>query len=326
MVPRALWAAERGARSAEPVHLSFLTTSACGEPETFWGQVLGLTDRIRPPLPAEPGRHVWVVTSVSPSGELHGELTVRELNGDETERVVDAKRCEELLETLALVVALTVDPDAGTRQRPPPSPPPRPVEPPAAKPPPPRPPSEDAERRDRPLPGRQWRLRVALETGGVRDLAPRVTPLYGARLEVPLFDGSAHRAELRLGARLARSAEFPGAGGVIATEWTAATLGFCALRLTFEPFALLPCVSLDLGVRGARAEGVSGAREAQRASLDSIGSIELSWAAAPWIELRLAGGVRVPWLRYRYVVGPATVFEVPAVGPYLGASLGVPLL
>jgi hypothetical protein len=140
-------AGTRDARAEAPT--PFRVESSAGVPcptgDPFATQLLRRTDRIREAvgdesalvfrLEVKPGRH-----------QTSGRLTVRELDGSETERQVAGASCQEVVSAMVLIAAILVDPNASLEPLPPPPAPKKepPKPPPSAAPPPPAKPASTA--------------------------------------------------------------------------------------------------------------------------------------------------------------------------------------
>src|SRR5689334_23382485 len=103
-------AAEEG---AEPVRLSYTAGAGCPSESAFMTGVRARTSRVRWVSEGERAR-VFVVTLSQTDKESSGHLVVRLPNESESERDVTGDTCEEVASALALMAALSVDPDAAS--------------------------------------------------------------------------------------------------------------------------------------------------------------------------------------------------------------------
>jgi hypothetical protein len=114
-----------------PFRVESLPGATCPSGDPFATQLLRRTDRIREAEGDE--RAVVFRLEVTP-GKDHtsGRLTVRELDGNQTEREVAGASCQEVVSAMVLIAAILVDPNASLEPLAPPSPPkpPKPREPP----------------------------------------------------------------------------------------------------------------------------------------------------------------------------------------------------
>ena len=271
------------------------------------------------------------------SGELEAQpggyrlrLHMEVAGGASVDRVLDDPSCEVLSETAALMIAVTIDPNAVTRPPPPRvEPPPEPAEPqpeivvaapePAKVVTPPR--SCDAGpsrlRTDlRPCVGLEARaiaqLGILPQTAGAGIGGDLAITWARLRLEV----SAAHYFT-----RTARTSNDPVQGGELAL--TAGALGACA-RLGRRAFELPLCAGGELGAIHGRGIGI-----------DEPHTERVLWAAAwlgpraMWVvhrRLVLLGGVDlvVPLARYRFeIAGIGVVHRVGPVGGRFRLGLGV---
>jgi hypothetical protein len=120
------------AEAPTPFRVESLPGSSCPTGDPFATQLLRRTDRIREAVGDERGL-VFRLEVTPGKHQTSGRLTVRELDGSETEREVAGASCQEVISAMVLIAAILVDPNASLEPLPPPK-----TEP--AKPPPPAPP------------------------------------------------------------------------------------------------------------------------------------------------------------------------------------------
>jgi hypothetical protein len=114
----ALFAAPASAQpDEEPVHLEYHAPSACDDDAQFFARARSRAPRMRVARPEERAR-VFVVEIEQRAGRMHGRLTVRNREGRQTVREIEAKDCNEAVDALALVVALVINPRAGAQGAP----------------------------------------------------------------------------------------------------------------------------------------------------------------------------------------------------------------
>jgi hypothetical protein len=253
-------------------------------------------------------------------GSFVGQLRVADADGGESIREVTAPRCEELVDALAFLSAVTLTLGAeGTV-------------PPVASPPSP-PPASPAAPSLTPVPSTEvphrWRFAVGGEALIAAVLVPSVRVAPEAFLEARRDGAGLLSPTIRLSGTRVTSGQVNAASGsgTASLTLTSASLEVCPVR--WQPLAsvrLLPCV----GVRGGVLEGV-GADVAvhyteNRAWLgaDILGRTE--WAPLSWLFFDLEGGGSAPILRYRFYFDPnIPLTETPAFGWFAGAGGGVRL-
>lgn len=272
----------------------------------------------------------------STSGELEAQpdgyrlrLRIEVSGGTSVERVLEDPSCAVLTETAALMIAVTIDPNAVTR------PPPEPVAPkPVAAPPPVVPVvAERAEPTRRSCDVGRSRLRTS-----PRDLRPCVglEARVGMQLGIlPRTVGAGigadiaitwSRLRLELGAshwfrRAARSTDDPPTGGELGL--TAGSLGVCA-RLGRRSFELPLCAGAELGAIHGRGVGIDEPRTERVPWAAAWLGPRAMWVAHP--RLVLLGGVDlvVPLARYRFeIAGIGVVHRVDPIGGRFRVGLGV---
>lgn len=331
----------------------------CPSAESFLTRILARTPRARRAEATETGRQFEL--SVSPNGAAHQGTLVVQGGAEPTRREVVADSCEEVIEALALVAALTIDPDAVTSPLPnrrvqaaaplPAAPCPAAPEPavpeacpgvatvpalpvttvvPAEHPSPPR------TREDSASP-RGFRVSAGLQAElAVGPTSPQILPV--GRLWVgggPLKDG---RFAPTVGVSAAfgsRSVE-SSAGGADFT-WMAFRLDGCAFDfLPGERWALRPCMSAEAGILNGKGRPPAGVMAESHLK---------PWAAAGFLArlesrplgpllFRLEGGPLIPLYSKTEFYLPnvaagsgatSQVVKVSPIGFTLGLSAGLSL-
>jgi hypothetical protein len=254
-----------------------------------------------------------------------GRLTVRDAEGREAVRSIRGERCEDLAQSLAVLVALSLQPRAMTPAVV------RPEVPPRAAP----EPGEDA-RTVSETPRERWRLGVSTGptlTGGAspgallglalsveaqRDVPGVLAPAFrlGAELSVAQISGGSSSSATSgpvpvesFSRRIARFDACP-LRWMAAPPWSRSTIGAQA------------CARFDGGVLDVRSSGFPGARSVTRAwaAAGAILRIRSVWS---FVFLDVEGGMMVPVLRERFFVEPASeVYEVPPVAGVVGLEIG----
>jgi hypothetical protein len=319
-----------------PGVFEYTAPAGCPPGEAFSQQVAARTPVFRE-HGAEHAVRVEIVNE--PEGVLGRASLV--LSGHAAERELRAARCEEVVEALALVVAILIDPNADTRPialpaappgEPTPDPTPAPTAPavtasprPAPPGPAPKPERSSVPQKPRVRPVERWyRFVAGAHAAAEGAVAPELT--LGPRL---FFGADLHRSlpwptSLRLsGARLF-SRTLRDGGGTARLVLDAGRIDTCWLRLGEGHLVLEPCAGFDVGVVRVEGEHPLGGNDHTLFWAD-IGA--LVRASVGFLD-RFVGevdiGVDIPLVQYRYSFrGQAPLFQSARVGMHLGAGLGV---
>jgi hypothetical protein len=260
------------------------------------------------------------------------------LSGNAVERELRAERCEEVVEALALVVAILIDPNADTRpitvasaqpavaaaapDPAPATPPvPTPKDPPPKRPPPPKParPPEPAH-----PPGPGFRFIAGAHAAAEGGAAPEL--MLGPRV---FFGMDVHGdgpwpSSLRLsGARLF-SRRLRDQAGSAKLTLDLARLDACFVRVHEGRLALEPCVGGAVGALRVDGSHPLGGRDHLLVWADAGALVRASVMVVDRIVGEVEIGADVPLVQYRYAFeGRPAVFKTARVGMHLGLGLGV---
>lgn len=311
---------------------------------SFSRRVLARTSRAR--LATSESADVAFVLSVERDAEgASGTLDVTE-GGARSVRNVRGASCEEVVDALALIAAVTLDPNASTRPIaseavPPPSTAPEPAraEPARALPPlPPRtaPPANRSERAEL---APSWRFGGGVRGSLAQGLAPDPVFALGAFLSARLpRDGSTFEPLLLAGVWLARSGEYDATTsggedlGTAQFRWLAGDIVGCPLRVPASgEFALRPCVGLEAGRLTGKGRAARNSAEESATWLAMTGSARLAWTLFDRLEIDLTTGGFLSLVRDDFFFEPApgsantegvVVHEIPAAGVRGSIGLG----
>jgi len=347
---------------SEPVHITYGAVAACPGRDAFIAQVQARTSRARVTADGELGRTIAV--SVQPTGRgFFGTLVVTTPSGETSERDVSAPSCDEVVEALALITALTIDPEANTKpyrevvapapaapamppsaaaatpQPSPPAPaataaPPAPTE--QALPPTPRTAQPQASATEQPASA------TRLVVGGSGEvLVDSIAPhwVLAPRLFAELGSAPAELISPQVGLSVAAASTVVDAEvGEARMLWLTARTEGCPLNLTGNAtVGLRPCVMLDAGILRGEGRDRPGARDLEKSDTATMGwltagmLLRLQVALAAFIELRAEGGLAANLLHQPSFVfyqgeGSVLVHEVPRWVPHFGLGVGLPLL
>jgi hypothetical protein len=233
----------------EPISIAVEPGSDCATEAGFYELVRRRTALVRPAQPGEAARRF--VIKVTPGPTTVGELRAENPDHSQATREVAGQSCGEVVDALALVAALAVDPHADTAPSlPPPTVPPPPVTPP----PPTFSPPPLGEHAPRPS---TWRQGVGAESVLLIGLA-NVPPMVG--FGVRFWSGREQPDSLGLMMTLGvfRTVAAEGSTDMfplnkVEYALTAASAAVCPWGWRpAAPVRLFPCASAELGVLEAR--------------------------------------------------------------------------
>ncbi|MCA9598280.1 MAG: hypothetical protein KC776_33440 [Myxococcales bacterium] len=226
-------------------------------------------------------------------------------------RSLDGATCEEVADALTLIVALNLDPDAGSdvsaADRQPDAPKPEP--PPAPKP--------------APAPGLQWRAALGGGVGVRGGAVPNPGPALFAFAEADSEhsgDGIAPSFRLSL-AHV--SGEQRGLEGTGEFSWTAVALEACPLRAPDHGvWSVRPCAAFEVGGLHAEGRNVTLPRSPTRLWLAPALLARGAWRITPLLRLEANLGASFPLTRptFSFDTGER-LFQVPAAGVHAGIGV-----
>jgi hypothetical protein len=304
--------------STLPVQVETQVPAGCVD--AFAEDLARRAGRVR--IAAEAGTHVRARVEAQPGG-YRGEVELAEEAGT-TRRALEGATCEEVIDGLAMVAALAVDPQADTSPRAPDAggtldatadadsgltPPPADLEPDAAP--------LDAGQSG----GWSWAVGANAEMASV---VPSPELGFGAFLEVRAEGPGFWTPAFRGRALLSLAANVASASGSGRFQWAFVTLDACPLHLRLGTFfSAAPCMGMDLGGILARGEGGTVASvEETRPWIALRTFVRLALHPLRWARIELEGGPVVPFLREEFVFQPSpTVFRSPALFLFAGLSV-----
>jgi hypothetical protein len=295
------------------VELDYRVPSGCPDAAEFEAQVLGRTARVRfADLP--PSDHLWTVTIVETTAGTSGSLRVGGAEQSELERKVVAATCEQVVMALALVAALSVDPEARISDS----------EPQAQVPAPRKPVRPAPEKPEAPPP--QTRLLAGLTLTARGGVSPELAWAPRPHAGIAFRSRSGATWGLRLSAMRAHEHAATNAGEAD-LDWNIARLELFPLRLELGSLRLDPALFFEAGELRARGAGVTPVAEVHRPVL-IVGALgRLSLLAFGVLAFELEAGPLVPLVRDRfYVQENSTVFRAPALTGFAAAGLSIEFL
>jgi hypothetical protein len=252
------------------------------------------------------------VTVSEERGRFRGALDVTD--GDATtHRDMDGASCEEVLRGLALVAALTMDPEDLNGSAP--------VEP---EPPARAAPATSAEPSEKPrLPPTAAPAPWSISLGAFAEassLLPDPLVSAGGQISAELHRRDLVAPSLRLRVASSLPASHDSASGRATFSWMTAGVDGCPLRWG-NRVAVRPCVGIDVGqLVGAGDDGGAITGSGQRRRLWAAGRLlgRLEALPAPWITLELEGGLLAPITRDSFVFKPSEDIYRPSSAAFAG--------
>lgn len=297
------------ARAEAPVayHIEYDAKPGCSSREAFVRELTRRTERAREAVPEEEGPTL-IVKLVENDGAIAGQLTLRELDGDETRRGVAGESCDETVPALALIAAVLIDPESVYGKKPPPE---RTVEP---------------ERPHQPK-FRGFRFGGAAGATLESAIAPNVSIGAFAEFSAEYESQGRRGVSFGIGPHFATSSTFKTDDGDADFRWFAGRAWFCPVSLPNEGvFAFAPCAEVEAGVIHAEGSNTLDQQEHDVfwLAVGPLGRLELRPIRVLTV---FADGIFViPVLnKYDFRFDPATpVFTTPTFG--WSARAGVRLL
>ncbi len=333
------------ASEATPVRVELDGHSGCPNATEFYARVRGRTAKIRLANQGEASRAFRVRLRAKGATTI-GVLTIEDEHGTDT-RTVTGASCLEVVDALALVAALSADPEATTvasalpptepsgsapaapeTSTSPPAPPttvvsasPSIAAPPPAPGPAPGPRSPEIVRRDRVSFGLGVDA-LSLDARGAR-LAP-VTFVDWARPSASVLSPA-----VRLSLARTESDPLVTGSGTAELAWTWARLDACPLQLPRPP-VMIPsievraCAIVAAGAVAARVSGIDNPTPRTRAWVSPGALLRLATFRLAPIALEAQVGALVPIVRQDFYFDPATpVHRLPAIVGFAGIAAGV---
>jgi hypothetical protein len=287
----ALPARAQATPARERVHLAYDAPPACAARATLEAAVAARAPAVVFTPPAD-GARVFAVVITQTDAGYQGSLAVGSTAGTSS-RELAAARCDDLVQALALVIALAIDPAALSAPPAVTAPPPMVV---------------------RPSP---WRA-AALVGGGVSGgVTPGAAPAVAVEARLARR-GLGHAA---LTALLGGSERSVGDGDA-AFRWLAGRGSLC-WQLLHGPVDADACGHLEMGAINAEGSGIARAHQAARTWLAPGAHAAARWAGRRLL-LEVQGGVSVPILRDRYFFDPGgTIHRTWIATPWILVATGV---
>lgn len=346
-VPSFAWGAEPPA----PIAIDYGAPDGCPDPQAFEAQVRGHLSSLRFAPGAGDGRTFEVRIEAGPP--FVGRMTVRRAGVVEGSREIRADTCATVAETLALVVALAVDPDsvdapdgaasaplpiapihpAGPAPELPETPsPPSPASPPASPPvprplpqprpgPPPHRTRDGQSRRSLPRAKPAFSLYAGADIVAATGASPKAA--WGASPYVGWAGAGAIAPSVRLAVFRTLNSDIRVTGGNASFTWSGARLDGC-VAVTTGSARWLGCTRLEAGTLEGAGSAIVNAHSAVRRWVAAGPLARAQWSFAPplFADAEVGAMARVTVDRF-YFLPDTTIYHVPFLGWVAGLGMGV---
>ena len=310
------------ADEAEPLRIEYHVAPSCPSEAEFVAEVRAHTTRWRDAIGAEQARH-FVIDVAARGKTMHGRLALTDLADGSAVRELDGATCDVVVETLALMTALAIDPQASLAPIPQPAPAPAPT--PTAAPPvllQAKAPTHVLNPAA-PEPSASWQLAVGAHADATGGAAPVL--LYGMRafVEASVRRPSVVSPGARLLVNLSESASIPTSEGTAHFRRLLGGVELCPLRLPLGTplLTFVPCAAFELGALYASGSDTPRALNQTRLWIAAGATGRVEWALGRRVAFEAEGGALLPFARDRFRFPALAVYDVPILGGF--ASLGV---
>ena len=284
----------------EAAPLTYSAVAGCPTKESFEASVRARTPLARFGESARALRRFAIEASAA-HGRFTATLKVVSPNGSVADREVDGETCEEVIDALALVTALAIDPKASTLSLAAPSATPSTAAPPVPVPPPRAPPSRRAESRSA-----RWEPSLGVAASGANGITPTV--LLGVAVHGAIANDVSGWWAPSIRLTLEARKTFEGSGANAGFALVTAGLDLCPSAVQGGGLSFRPCVGTSAGLLHARGISVSTPASADSLWLDVRGLGRVRWLLAGgrgFVEFE--GGALLP------VTRPTFVFQTPRI-------------
>jgi len=306
------------AEGAVSVELGYRAPAGCSERDELVRQLRARTGRARLVTEGEAAWRFDVVIVPAP-GRAAAELVIRDPEGRESSRELVGRDCDEIVEALGLIVALTVD--AGAR-----------TDPVSELSPAVDMPSEATARNAaqvrgetqgaEPIPTARWTYGGGVHGIALFGIAPGVLPGVVGFIDAARAGDAWWLPASRLSLRRAQAGGFEAEGGTAAFRLTSVGLELCPTRLPpSASVGIRPCVFSEFGALRATGSNTIEPRSVDHLwiGLGPSARLELVPVSGLILEVRLAA--EIPLVRGRFLFAPEVFHEVDSVVAI--AALGV---
>jgi hypothetical protein len=332
----------------EAIRLSYFASEGCPDQAAFIARVRVRTTKAQlVPAGTGAGEGRAFDVEVDAGHPAYGRLTVGNPEHPEGTRRVQAETCEDVVDALALMVALAIDPrvPASAATSSPPTPEAGPPSVAEATVPPPVAPAVTGPRLD---PNRTSVARAALEDSprgrssdgnaqhvlmagldATLDVGVSPVTLVGLSASVGWQSRGAAPFSPALRAALdrAQSATLSLPKGTAAFTWTVGRLDACPVAGVLHSFRITACARIEVGMLDVAGGDIVGAQTKHRLWLSSGAFARGEWTFFEPLFLNVEAGANVRVTNDRFYFLPdTTVYQVPLVGLSAAGGLGAHFL
>lgn len=307
------------AAEPESVHIEYVAPAGCPTATAFLRSLRARTTRFRAASPDEPARHFSVRVAPAASS-FAGRLQIDGPAGSAV-RTLEGRMCGDVVDALALMTALAIDPSAlgpgpNNESRPADSErnsrvPPRPENQAAADPPSPSAPP--------------WPWSAGLDGHLAFHLTPGASTGGSVFVETENPTGAAFRAGIFVNQAHVDVATPVGATATL--QWAAVELDGCPVRMELAGLTIFPCVAFHLGALRSEGQGIRQPNRAVNLWADLDPVLRLRFAVTARLFLEAQGALFFPLTRPEFSVLDAgsqtttTAYSVPRWGGLLGIGV-----
>jgi len=312
-----------GVDDSTQVQLDFDVPSQCADRTQFVERVHARSERIQF---ASAATQQLVISVQGEGANWAGRVSFMEPAQEPVSRQISARSCEEVVDGLALVTVMVLDPEAmqrATTQEPSPQalPTARAASPPPGNVPPPKPKPVAFTESD--VPGH---VRYGMDALFAGLIGPAPNALFGVGVSIHaswVKPRSLFWPKLRLTYSHSTQSGYSARAGTASFTLDNLTLGVCPLALSWASWGLRPCVAGSYGrltAAGTRTF-VPVTEHLTWAELDA--QAEITWSPGHNIEIFVAPGAGLGLKRYSFSFLPYAFYQEPRV--MLSCSVGVGL-
>jgi hypothetical protein len=307
--------------ATEATRFEFRAPAGCSSADDFSARVSKRSWRIRLVPDASVRRSLVVEIQPAPAGgALRGTVTVVEADGTTRNRRLKAASCEEAVDALSLIAAVTLDPEAMLGEPAPESPiAPEPAKTPAKPPEPPAPRKPPARFRRAP-PTEPYRFSFGLAGALLLQMAPE--PALGATASAAfeINPGNLAAPFWRLSVTHAQRRGIAEPGGQASFAFTLPTLDLCPVRLGSRALGLRPCAYGSVGLLKVWGAGTSRDETHARVYAAVGLSAWLGWRISEVFEIIADARAGLPLRRDEFAFNRDVFFKTPTPGFSLGVG------
>lgn len=304
-----------------PVQLEFTAPADCATQVQFAQRVRQRSERIE--LRPVAKKQLTIVIQ-GKANVWTGRATFTDSDQEPLSREIAARSCDEVLDGLALVTVVVLDPDAiqnspndrlPSPTEPPPmaTPPSKPV-PVVAQPSSTRPPSDNTDS--------HLNFGLSAIAGAKVGPAPDTMWSWGASAQVNLERPSPWSPQVRITGLLYSKDTYLARGGTASFSLAELQVSACPLVLRYKRSSLRPCAAVSYGRLGARGTRTFVPASESVVWVEGDLQVEAAWEPIPMLMVFIAPAIGIPFKRYAFDfepyefhrVAPLTVSGITGIG------------